>query len=407
MISADFAPNEQLSDAWLSLKLLLQPWLWKKGMETDAVKKKVLEKFFHVSRSTFYVSLFLSARAGLFTILKGLNLPKDSEIIVQAFTCESVILPILENGFKPVYVDIEPNTLSMDPIDFQKKITGKTTVVILQHTFGIPPIYRTKLYEISKKHNLVLIEDIAHGYSIENNKKLDIKDEKYIFLLSFGRSKALSSVFGGGVVTNDVRVQKALEKSQIALEPPTFTFILRLLLYKPISVFIKSTYDLYIGKLVHAITNLFKLLIPEITQREKEGLYDPLFDKAYPNALAMLLLPQLDKYEQMYKARALTCSLYHKHLSNYSFLNFQPHEGLLRFPIQVNNPESLRKKAARHNIYLGSWYNQVVAPKSIDLSKMQYHKGSCPQAEKVCKKILNLTTNISYHEALKVISVIK
>jgi hypothetical protein len=73
----------------------------------------------------------------------------------------------------------------------------------------------------------------------------------------------------------------------------------------------------------------------------------------------------------------------------------------------VNNPESLRKKAARHNIYLGSWYNQVVAPKSIDLSKMQYHKGSCPQAEKVCKKILNLPTNISYHEALKVISVIK
>jgi len=392
MISADFAPNEELNDALISFVLLFQPWLWKSGKALKEVEEKIEARF--PNHSVFF---YLSARSGLFTILKALQLPKGSEVIVQAFTCEAVILPIMANGLKPVYVDIESTTFSIDPIDLQKKITNKSKVLILQHSFSMTPAYREKVLSLVKEHNLLLIEDIAHGYSMK-------KAPNSTYLLSFGRSKALSSVFGGAVITNNKELKNTLGQYGASLKMPSMIFILRLLLYKPLSVFIKSTYDLFIGKLVHKITHLLRLIPLEITQKEKGGEYDPLLDKAYPNALAVLLSHQLNKYEQILKHRALICDIYQKKLNTkYQILN----TALLRFPILVDNPNLIRYKAAQRNIFLGSWYNQVVAPKSIDLTKMNYTKGSCPNAEEICKKMLNLPTNISYREALKVISVIR
>lgn len=390
MISADFAPNEQLSDAFLSLKLLFQPWLWKKGNALKEVKGKIEARF--PSHSAYF---FLSGRSGLFTILKALQLPKGSEVIVQAFTCEAVILPILANGLKPVYVDIESTSFSMNPIDLQKKITDRTKVLILQHSFSMTPVYREKVISLVKEHNLLLIEDIAHGYSMK-------KIQNSTYLLSFGRSKALSSVFGGAVVTSNKELQKKLGEYEASLQMPSMIFILRLLLYKPISVFIKSTYDIFIGKLVHKITHLLHLIPLEITNKEKSGEYDPLLDKAYPNALAILLSHQLDKYERIQRNRASICSIYQKRLQK----RLQVTGGLLRFPLLVKNPQTIIQKAAKKNIYLGSWYNQVVAPQSIDFTKMHYPKGSCPRGEELCKKIINLPTNISHQEALKVLSYI-
>ncbi len=393
MISADFAPNEKLSDALLSLKLLFQPWLWEKGNALKEVKNKIEARF-----PNHLAYFFLSARSGLFTILMALQLPKGSEVLVQAFTCEAVILPILVNGLKPVYVDIESTTFSIDPIDLQKKITERAKVLILQHSFSMTPAYREKVLSLVRKHNLLLIEDIAHGYSTK-------KFSNSTFLMSFGRSKALSSIFGGAVVTSNKELQKSLGKYEASLKMPSMMFILRLLLYKPLSVFIKSTYDLFIGKLVHKITHLLRLIPLEITQKEKDGEYDPLLDKAYPNSLAILLSHQLDKYEQMQRNRAFICDIYRKKIRNSKF-EIRNSVSLLRYPVLVENPNVIRYKAVKQNIFLGNWYNQVVAPKTIDLTKMNYINGSCPNAEKICKKIINLPTNISHQEALKVINVL-
>jgi dTDP-4-amino-4,6-dideoxygalactose transaminase len=406
MISADFAPNESLSDAWISLKLLFQPWRWKRGNEIKEVKKKILQNLQLVSSIKHQVSLFLTARSALYHLLQSLNLSANDEIIVQGFTCEAVILPILANNLTPVYVDIESQTFSFNPIELQKKITDKTKVVVLQHTFGLTPINRSKVLSLIRKHKLLLIEDIAHGYNqvfIDGLKHDEIEDHH--LLMSFGRSKALSSVFGGAIITNQTDVAIKLQRVENTLQYPSLLFILRLLVYKPLSVFIKNTYNLGIGKLVHKTIQALKFLIPEITQKEKDGAYDFLLDKAYPNALAVLLLTQLDTYEQIQENRALICSLYNKNLSS-SIKHLTSSFSLLRYPLLVDNPELLRKKAAKRNIFLGNWYNQVVAPKSISLKKMKYRRGMCPKAEELSQKIVNLPTNITYHEALKVINLV-
>ncbi len=408
MISVDFAPNESWDDAWISLKLLLQPWRWKSGKELNLAKKKVLKKMLHVTGYMLHVSFFLSGRAGLFTILQALHLPKDMEVLVQAFTCEAVILPMLANGLKPVYVDIEEKTFSIDPIDLQKKITDKAKVLILQHSFSMTPAHRDHVLSLVKKHKLLLIEDIAHGYSVQKNPKSKIQNLKSTFLMSFGRSKALSSVFGGAVVTSNKELQQKLEQYEASLQMPSMSFIFRLLLYKPFSVLIKATYDIFIGKLIHKLINLVRLIPLEITNKEKSGKYDQLLDKAYPNALSILLLRQLHKYEQIQKNRALICDIYSKKISNFKFRisNKIPNSSLLRYPVLVENPNLILQKASKQNIFLGNWYNQVVAPKSISLAKMKYKRGTCPNAEALCGKIINLPTNISYQEALKVIELV-
>ncbi len=393
MISTDFAPNESWNDALVSLKLLLQPWLWRKGRELNEVKKQI-DKVLNASPFKFHVSLFLSGRSALYCLLRSLNLKKNSQVIVQAFTCEAVILPIIANNLKPIYIDIEPKTYSMDLNDLKNKLTKNAKVLILQHTFGLTPQYRQKILKLSQDRGLFVIEDLAHGF--DKNIFTKIKDQKsnIFFLLSFGRSKFLSSVFGAAIVTFNRHATKLLNEVGKSLPQPSSWFIIRTLLYKPLAMIIKSTYDLYLGKLLHKVTNFFGLLIPEISRKEKKGEYNLLLNKAYPNAFASLLLHQLKKFEQIQKQRATICQIYNKKISKLS---------LLRFPILVENRDLVLEDARKQNIYLGQWYNQPVAPKGIPLKRLGYQMGRCPVAEKICQQIINLPTNITKNQAEKVI----
>ncbi|MBI3366372.1 DegT/DnrJ/EryC1/StrS aminotransferase family protein [Candidatus Roizmanbacteria bacterium] len=410
MISADFAPNEELNDAWISFKLLFQPWKWRKGEELNLVKKKILKKMLQTTNYKLQTFLFLTGRSALYHLLHSLDLSANDEVIVQGFTCEAVILPILANKLKPIYVDIETQTYSINPIELVKKITSKTRVVILQHTFGLTPAARSKVLSVIRRHNLVLIEDIAHGYSQDLLDALN-RDQipNHYLLMSFGRSKALSSVFGGAIVSSEIVITSKLQRIVNSLSSASLTFIARLLVYKPLSVLIKKTYDSGIGKMIHRIIQTSKLFIPEITQKEKGGIYDYLLDKAYPNGLAITLLNQLSNYEQVKQYRASICSLYQKKLVssiNPEFVRLKSNISLLRYPILVEDPNFILNKTSRKNIFLGSWYNQVVAPKSVPLPKMKYKIGECPKAEEICKRIINLPTNISHQEALKVVDLL-
>jgi len=402
MISCDFAPNEQLDDALLSLKLIAQPWRWFYGTELKKVEALILKILFHVNNLNDdrhkNVKLFLTGRSALYYLLNSLKLPKNSEVIIQAFTCEAVVLPIIANHLRPVYADIENQTFSLNPIDLEKKITEKTKVIILQHSFGIPPKHRERIQTVAKQHHLLLIEDIAHGFGNITMKQFN---NETIYLMSFGRSKAISSVFGGAIVTNSNEIMKQLNNITMQLPQLSSSFIFRILLYKPLSLLIKSTYDLYLGKIIHKLINFLKILPPEITQKEKKGEYHHFFDKAYPNALAILLLHQLKKFDRINIQRAKVCEIYSQKILNLKskILNLS----LGRYPMLIKDRDKILHKARQQNIFLGQWYSQPVAPRGLNLKNVGYQIGSCPVAEKVCQQIINLPTNIKISEANKIV----
>jgi len=405
MINLNFAPNENFSDALTSVLLLFQPWRWKKGKELQQIKSLILKIFLNVSRSTLYVtryklhvSLFFSGRSALYHLLKNLNLKQGDEVLIQAFTCEAVVLPIVALKLKPVFVDIEKESFSINPIDLEKKLSKKSKVIILQHTFGITPSQREKVLYIIKKNNLLLIEDIAHGIKNSNVKNQISKIKNHFYLLSFGRSKSLSSVFGGAIVTNNKKIAKKL--NSLNLPYPSYSMIFQLLLYKPIVFLIKLTYNFYLGKFLHFLAQKFNLLIPEITKKEKAGEYDNFFDKKYPNALAILLLNQFKRFEKIQNQRKKIVNFYLKKLNNVKPSILYIKNPLIRFPLLIENRDKIWENLSKKSISLGRWYNSPVAPKGFPLNRVGYKWGSCPAAEEICQKIINLpTTDIKLEEA--------
>lgn len=407
MISTDFAPNESWSDAWISLKLLMQPWNWKSGKEIYSIKNDIVRIVFSnkyhpdIDRSKM-VHLFLTGRSALYNLLKLLKLAKGTEVFIQAFTCEAVVLPILALGLKPLYIDIETDTFSMNYHKLTNQLTNNSRVLILQHTFGLTPKYRAEILNFAQNHNLIVIEDLAHGFNrdIFKTTNYSLLTTNYL-LLSFGRSKAFSSVFGGAIISPN-NFQLTINN----LSYPSYSFIFRCLLYKPLAVLIKSTYDFYLGKILHRILNELKFLIPEITSKEKKGRFDDLLNKAYPNALAILLLNQLKKFDQIQTQRAKICEVYNQQFNKVPRSTFHvPRAPLIRYSLLVNNREEIMNKFKKQNIFLGKWYDQVVSPKDLDLDRVEYKKGSCPKAEEVCKKIINFPTNISEEQAKRVVNI--
>lgn len=387
MISTDFAPNESWRDAFTSLRMLVKPHKWADKKYTEDVKKLTLSMF--PGKKIFF---YLTGRAALFFIIKSLKLPKQSEVLVQAFTCAAVPLPVIAADSKPVYVDIESDTYSMDIADLAKKYSPNAKVLILQHTYGFTPKYRREILTFAREKNIMVIEDIAHGWNPET------LDNPQTLLLSFGRSKALSSVFGGAIITDDPAIQKSLTMLELALTPPSATFIFRSLLYKPLSMIIKSTYNIAFGKILHAITKKLNLLIPEITPVEKAGEFDTYLAKSYPPVLAALLLKQLDRFQEVSKIRSASAVQYAQ-----KFNSNHIHSGpVTRYPVRISNRDQILKQAAYHSIYLGNWYNRPIGGVSFDLETIGYVKGSCPNAELISKEIINLPTLIDRKNVKKI-----
>jgi len=397
MISTDFAPNETWDDAWQSVKMMFKPWLWKQGPSLKQVDWQIHQLF-----ANNHATWFLAGRSALYSLLKTLNLPPGSKILVQGYTCEAVVLPIIVLKLKPVYVDIEKESYSMSITDLNKKLSDDCKVIIIQHTYGLVPKFREQIIKQAIGKKLIIIEDLAHGWDKDRIKNLEFRIQNYFCLLSFGRSKSLSSVFGSAILTNNKPIANALNHYSKKLQYPRKLFIFKCLLYKPISYFIKLTYDIYIGESIHYLTRKLNLLIPEITPQEKLGKYNIVFDKQYPNALAYLLLLQLNKLDHTTTTRQKIVNYYSGVFKKNAQKEKWHNKALIRYPLLVDNRNQVLNKATMEHVYFGQWYNQPIAPKQLDLNKVEYKIGSCPIAEEVCSKIINLPNNISLKTARKI-----
>jgi len=393
MIAISLAPNFTKRDARLALKLLFSPWRYFSNDATYVLEKELKEKL-----GANNVYLITSARWGLYEILSSLNLPNDSEILLQAFTCVSVPGPILWANLKPVYVDILPRMLTMDPVDLEKKISNKSRVLIIQHTFGVPALL-DELIAIAKKHNLIIIEDCAHTIGTEyKGKKLGTFGDAAI--LSFGRDKAISSVFGGAVVINNKEIFSKLSENLKKLPNAKSTWIIQQLLHPILFEFIvKPLYFVArIGKIKLVIFQRMSILSKAIIAREKHGGL-PAFPSAnLPGALAELAMSQLSRLESFNTRRREIAEIYVREFKEITEKDFIlpeiPSESkpyYLRYTVQTSKAKQIFIEAKRKKILLGDWY-EVIAPKDTDLAAVNYKKGSCPVAEHVAQNVLNLPT---------------
>lgn len=398
-IHIGFSPNLEEKDVLLALRLLFLPKSWFHG---ESVKK--LEEWFYNFFPSFSAISFVSGRGALYAALNALGVGKNDEVILQAFTCAVVPNAVTNCGAKPVYADIT-DSLTLDPKSIEKNITKATKAIIVQHTFGIPSEME-EICKIAKKHNLAVVEDCAHTIGgIYKGKKLGMFGDAAIF--SFGRDKAFSSVFGGMAIAKDKAVVDRLRSMQQVKSYPSTFWLVQQLLHPIASGIILPLYNFFgIGKVILVLLQKTKLLSFPVLLEEKNGATSPIFMQKMPNALAELALFQLSRLLEFNKKREETTSFY---VSAFGGGNSQQQAPLLRFPLFVNNRNELLQSAKKQHLYLGTWYSEVIDPKSVNFEKMHYVKGSCPNAEKIANKIINLPTypTMSKDDQKKVINFIK
>ena len=101
-------------------------------------------------------------RMAFYYILKSLNLPRDSEIIFPALTFWVVPEMARVLGFRPKFVDIDPETFNIDPVKMEAAITPNTRVVVPTHLYG-QPCEMEPITAAARTHGVFVIEDCAHA----------------------------------------------------------------------------------------------------------------------------------------------------------------------------------------------------------------------------------------------------
>ncbi len=428
-ISISLSPNVEKDDIKLALNLIIRPWLWVGGKETplntgvfkgvsgDAVK--TLEDEFKEYLGVKHAVSFNSGRSAFYATLQALSKVeglKGTRVLLQAFTCNASINPVLWAGLEPVYVDCNSNDFSMNTEDLKKKVAENPSakILLIQHTFGMPA-NMDEINLIVQQNNLILIEDCAHSLGAEyNGKKTGVFGEASFF--SFSRDKVISSVYGGMATTNNDKLGEALRQAQKEFGIPGSFWVFQQLLH-PILLhyFILPLYNFFdLGKAMLVFSQVFHVLSKAVSWKEKRGLKPDYFPKALPNALAIMALNQFGKLPKFQAQRQAIARDYFAKLSETKFKlpeKFSNRTSAwLRFTVQHKDAHSIIYEAwHKENILLGDWYTTPIAPFDTKLKEMKYQKGSCPNAERLSEKTLNLPThiNISRKDTERIINFLK
>jgi CDP-6-deoxy-D-xylo-4-hexulose-3-dehydrase len=147
-----------------------------------------------------FVNSGASANLLTMAILK-ISHPEGGEVITPPLAWISDVASVLQNGFTPVFADIDPKTLAMDPKEILKKITDKTRAVFLTHVQGFDGLTDELIAELERR-NIPLIEDVCESHGATHNGKR-LGSIGWISNFSFYYAHHMSTIEGGMICTND------------------------------------------------------------------------------------------------------------------------------------------------------------------------------------------------------------
>ncbi|QNI34680.1 DegT/DnrJ/EryC1/StrS family aminotransferase [Alloacidobacterium dinghuense] len=142
-----------------------------------------------------------SGTAGLHLCIRALGIGKEDEVIVPSFAFVSAANAIRYEGATPVFVDIEPATLNMDPARIEEALTPRTRAILAVHTFGCPADMDAIL-DIARRHRLLVIEDCCEAIGAEyRGQRVGSFGDAAVF--AFYPNKQITMGEGGVVVTRN------------------------------------------------------------------------------------------------------------------------------------------------------------------------------------------------------------
>jgi dTDP-4-amino-4,6-dideoxygalactose transaminase len=151
-----------------------------------------------------------SGSAAIHIAIAALKLEPGSEVIVPAITDMGSVIGILYQQLVPVFADVEPDTINLDPADVKRRITPKTRAIMPVHLAGCP-CNMGSLMGIAREFNLRVVEDCAQAWGTRWQGQF-VGQQGDFACFSFNEFKHLSCGDGGIAATNDDELAQGLSK---------------------------------------------------------------------------------------------------------------------------------------------------------------------------------------------------
>jgi len=373
--------------------------------------RKEYEEVFRDMVGAMGTRAFGLGRHALVILLKALEVNEGDKVGVCGFTCLSVIEAVKVCGAIPVYLDVD-EYLCIEPQEVLRQEVGSLKVVILQHTFGIPGRLE-QLLSACSEIGAEVVEDCAHSFGCSWKGRP---------LGSFGKGAIYSSEWGkpyttgqGGMLTVnskelldevDQRIEDlalpALTKSELILECQRRVY--SFLSGSKLEGYLRYTY----GQLrnIGIIKEAFELKSNFCLYRGYVRFIGKMTAKAG--------LKQIKNWPKLQQLRRQNAEMIEEHFNRVGLpLWPKPDEAdvtMLRYPILTTYKSKIVQQARKHKLDIAEWYMSPVHPlQEDDLVKVDYHRGSCPRAEKMISQLVHLPTGpgLNMHnleEMVKIIS---
>jgi perosamine synthetase len=170
-------------------------------------QEKELEKEFCKYFGRKYAVAVSSGTAGLHCALLACNVGRGDEVIAPPNTDWAILYSLLYTGAKPVFCDVEDETMNLDPSKIEEKITPKTKVILAVSTAGHPIDYDAVL-KTARKHNLMIVNDLAQALGAQyKDRYCDVFGD--ISVSSLNNLKHISAEHVGIVSTDDEEIAEA------------------------------------------------------------------------------------------------------------------------------------------------------------------------------------------------------
>lgn len=155
-----------------------------------------------------HISLFTNATIALVTALQALRI--TGEVITTPYSFVATAHSLLWNGIKPVFVDVDPKTLNLDPAKIEAAITPQTTAIMPVHCYGHPCDVDT-IQKIADNYNLKVIYDAAHAFGVQCHCG-SVLNHGDLSVLSFHATKVFNTFEGGAIVSPDAKTKIRIDQ---------------------------------------------------------------------------------------------------------------------------------------------------------------------------------------------------
>jgi dTDP-4-amino-4,6-dideoxygalactose transaminase len=154
-----------------------------------------------------HLALFANGTIALVTALQALRI--TGEVITTPYSFVATAHSLLWNGIKPVFVDVDPNTLNLDPARIEAAITPHTTAIMPVHCYGHPCDVNA-IQKIADNYNLRVIYDAAHAFGVQDTDG-SVLNHGDLSVLSFHATKVFNTFEGGAIICPDAKTKQRID----------------------------------------------------------------------------------------------------------------------------------------------------------------------------------------------------